>query len=682
MPRTPAPPSRDSTGAGGRRGGPPVRPSGDSPLRTVAPMAGSPGPTAAAPDPSISGPDPSASATDASGIRITAGDQVRVTGAAEIPPHPGSTPAALLWRGALTLLGLGALITYAFSSSALHKQVAAAILAASFTAAITILLTDRREEARRTAMIAREHELRLRERQLVHAQHALERERSRVALFQRAAEGLRGQREIGAIAIAGLELITTASAADCGAIYLRPDDRDDFQLAGVRGIAPERVPAPNKFATHSAGREALGGLRAMATTHGPSGVHHDQGHRIRVESFIPIVRRGRAIGLVWTARTQGQPFSVPELATAGGIADLVAAEITGASALARAIDAARISQIMIEHAPDPVALFSASGKVLVENPPMALLRGKALAVDVPETMRQGELRDEIITDAGRRVLTRYATPVTDGEGRPVGRLVALRDVTAEREADRLKDEFFALVSHELRTPLTSMLGYLELVRDEVLSDDALDFIDVIERNAHRLQRVVGDLLFVARFEAGHIPILEGELDLRTLCDEAIAAALPAADRAGVHIQLDADRTAVLSADRDRLGQTLDNLVNNAIKFTPQGGNVTLRLRDQGHSVVAEVIDSGEGIDPDEIDNIFKRFYRSGRVVRRAVPGAGLGLTIVRSIVEAHGGTVRVTSRLGRGSTFTVTLPRERGDRSTSNVPILDAATGAEPPPQA
>lgn len=669
----PHPSPTPSSLGGGRRTAPPLRHPGQDPAAAVPPAAAAPPRPAAAPV------DPAAPSPDAgNGFTITS-DAVRPNepaGSAR-PSTVGSLPP-LVVRAVLVAVAIAAVVGWVLSDDAFGKQLAVAALAAAATVAITSALTDRREDARRTAMIGREHELRLRERQLVHAQHALERERSRVALFQRAAEGLRGQREIAAIATAGLELITTASAADCGAIYLRPDDRDDFQLAGVRGITPERVPHPNKFATHSAGREALGGLRAMATTHGPSGVVHELGHRIRVESFIPIVRRGRAIGLVWTARTEGQPFSVPELATAGGIADLVAAEITGASALARAIDAARISQIMIEHAPDPVALFSASGKVLVENPPMAMLRAKALAVDVPETMRQGEIRDEIVTDAGRRVLTRYATPVTDGEGRPIGRLVALRDVTAEREADRLKDEFFALVSHELRTPLTSMLGYLELVRDENLSEDGLEFIDVIERNAHRLQRVVGDLLFVARFEAGHIPILVGQLDVRTLCDEALAAALPAAERASVQLHLDADRSALLDADRDRLGQTLDNLVNNAIKFTPEGGDVTIRLRDRGDSVVFEVQDSGEGIDPDEIDNVFKRFYRSNRVVRRAVPGAGLGLTIVRSIVEAHGGTIRVTSRLGRGSTFTVTLPRER-DRSAAGVPVYDAVQAAEPP---
>lgn len=593
--------------------------------------------------------------------------------AAGVPSRPGTTVLALAWRGLLTLVGIGALITWVLAKSEGIEQLAVAVLACAFTAAVTVVLTDRREEARRTAMIAHEHELKLRERQLVHAQQALERERSRVALFQRAAEGLRGKREIGAISVAGLELISTASGADCGAIYLRPDDRDTFTLTAARGIDAARVPSPQSFGTHNAGREALGSLRAMATTHGPSRVVHESGQRIRVEGFIPIVRHGRAIGMVWTSRLQEAAFSVPELATAGGIADLVAAEITGASALARAIDAARISQIMIEHSPDPVALFSAAGKVLIENPPMALLRGKALPVDVPDTMRQGEMRDEIVTDAGRRVLTRYATPVTDGEGRPIGRLVALRDITAEREADRLKDEFFALVSHELRTPLTSMLGYLDLVRDEELSEDATEFIDVIERNAQRLQRVVGDLLFVARFEAGHIPILVSHLDVRTLCDEAIAAALPAADRANVTLSLDADRTALLDADSDRLGQTLDNLVNNAIKFTPEGGNVTLRLRDRGDAIIVEVEDSGEGIDPDEVENIFKRFYRSGRVVRRAVPGAGLGLTIVRSIVEAHGGTIRVASRLGKGSTFTVHLPRER-ELGANGVPIYDAAT--------
>ena len=648
MSRKPKPQHPASAATAGRRQPPPSTPARAAPVRADAP-------------PLPPGPD--------------ADDAIDGT---PIPPRPGSTALSMLQRVALSLIALGALGAWIALDGALEDQLAIAVLAAAFTAALTMVVTDRREEARRSGMIAREHELRLRERQLEHAQHSLERERSRVALFQRAAEGLRGQREIGAIASAGLELTVSASSADCGAIYLRPDDRDDFHLLGVRGIARERAPDPKRFASHGAGRDALAKLRPMATAHGPSGVQHELGQRIRVEAFVPIVRRGRAIGLVWTARIAEQPFSVPELATAGGIADLVAAEITGASALARAIDSARISQILIEHSPDPVALFSPSGQVLVENPPMALLRGKALAVDVPDTMRLGELRDEVVTDAGRRIFTRYATPVTDGEGRAIGRLVALRDVTAEREAERLKDEFFALVSHELRTPLTSMLGYLDLVRDEALSPDALDFIEIIERNANRLQRVVGDLLFVARFDAGHIPILEGELDVRRLCDEALEAARPAADAAGVLLLLDADRSAVMQGDRDRLGQTLDNLVNNAIKFTPSGGEVTLRLRDRGDSVVIDVIDSGEGIDPDEIGNIFKRFYRSGRVIRRAVPGAGLGLTIVQSIVEAHGGTVRVSSRLGRGSTFTVTLPRER-DRTAAAVPVYDLADAAEPP---
>jgi len=333
-------------------------------------------------------------------------------------------------------------------------------------------------------------------------------------------------------------------------------------------------------------------------------------------------------------------------------------------------------QILIEHAPDPVALFSPTGKVLVENPPMALLRGKALAVDVPASMQSQELRDEIVTDGGRKVLTRYASPVTDNDGRPIGRLVALRDVTAEREADRLKDEFFALVSHELRTPLTSMLGYLELIRDEPMTEDATEFIDVIERNAGRLQRVVGDLLFVARFEAGHIPLLTGEVDVRQLCEQAIEAALPAAERAEVTLRFEGGRPAPITADRDRIGQTIDNLVGNAIKFTPRDGNVLVSLREEDGVPTISVTDSGEGIDPDEQARIFDRFYRSGRAVKKATPGAGLGLTIVRSIVEAHGGSVSVSSRLGRGSTFTVRLPRVP-------IPVLtpDDATREEPAPR-
>jgi signal transduction histidine kinase len=250
--------------------------------------------------------------------------------------------------------------------------------------------------------------------------------------------------------------------------------------------------------------------------------------------------------------------------------------------------------------------------------------------------------------------------VHDGRGRLIGRLLVLREVTGEREAERAKDEFFALVSHELRTPLTAILGYVELLLGE---EDAGDgerdrHLEVIERNARRLLRLVGDLLFAAQVEAGSLLLEPGSVDLPELVRESIAPAQPLARQHGIELHAEVEPLARCRGDRDRLAQVLDNLISNALKFTPPGGRVTVRLAsDQGAALLA-VRDSGLGIPPEEIPRLFDRFYRATNATARAVPGAGLGLTIVRAIVEGHDGVVQVESQLGSGTTVTIRLPLE------------------------
>ena len=230
-----------------------------------------------------------------------------------------------------------------------------------------------------------------------------------------------------------------------------------------------------------------------------------------------------------------------------------------------------------------------------------------------------------------------------------------------QEGERLKDEFFALVSHELRTPLTSIIGYLELVLDddEELSEEARRFLEVVERNAKRLLRLVGDMLFVAQVEAGRLTLESSAVDLDRVAAESVEAARPAAERAGVALTLDAEPVRPILGDRDRLGQMLDNLISNALKFTPDGGtvNVTMTSAPEGASV--EVSDTGMGIPDAEQQQLFERFFRASSATSNAVPGAGLGLTIVKTIVEAHGGTVRLTSTEGTGTTVHVDLPYDR-----------------------
>jgi signal transduction histidine kinase len=290
--------------------------------------------------------------------------------------------------------------------------------------------------------------------------------------------------------------------------------------------------------------------------------------------------------------------------------------------------------------------------------------GQRTNVSVLGAHRSGEVRDELELLETGRTFARYTAPVRDGGGAMIGRLTVLREITGEREAERLKDEFFALVSHELRTPLTSIIGYLELVLDEV--DDAVApeqrrYLEVVQRNATRLLRLVGDLLFVAQVEAGKLSLDPGTVSLPQLVEEAVEAARPRAESRSIALRTEVEPVGETSGDRDRLGQVLDNLVTNALKFTPERGAVTVRLRRNGHGIALEVADNGMGIPAAEQHHLFERFFRASTATAQAVPGVGLGLTIVKAIVEAHGGHISVESEPQVGTTFRVELPLRAPD---------------------
>jgi PAS domain S-box-containing protein len=245
------------------------------------------------------------------------------------------------------------------------------------------------------------------------------------------------------------------------------------------------------------------------------------------------------------------------------------------------------------------------------------------------------------------------------------------DVTARREAelelerqndqlrqfDRLKDEFIALVSHELRTPLTSIRGYLELItEDKNLTAEQTRFLDTIDRNAQRLQRVVGDLLFVAQVEAGKLSLEDGDVDLNTVAEEAVQAAQPSAAAKSITLVVDLGEPPAIRGDRARLAQVLDNFISNAVKFTPTGGHVTVATRVLPGEVEIVVSDDGMGIPANELPLLFQRFFRAEQATAGAIPGTGLGLAIAKAIVTGHGGRIRVESDCDRGTTFRIILP--------------------------
>jgi signal transduction histidine kinase len=225
-----------------------------------------------------------------------------------------------------------------------------------------------------------------------------------------------------------------------------------------------------------------------------------------------------------------------------------------------------------------------------------------------------------------------------------------------REVDRLKDEFVSGVSHELRTPLTSITGYVELLLEDIETPLHRKQLEIVDRNAERLLALVDDLLFAARLQDHRLELERLPLDLRALVEESVAAARPRAEAADVQVSVAAGGEAPIKGERVRLGQVLDNLISNAIKFTPGGGRVDVSIAPRDGTVCLEVTDTGIGIPEEERARLFERFYRSQSALERQIQGTGLGLYVSKAIVEAHGGRIAVRSGEGQGTTFIVELP--------------------------
>jgi signal transduction histidine kinase len=252
------------------------------------------------------------------------------------------------------------------------------------------------------------------------------------------------------------------------------------------------------------------------------------------------------------------------------------------------------------------------------------------------------------------------TTVAAITGLMVQRLVTETRNQNERllELDHLKDEFVATASHELRTPLTSLSGYLEMSLDPAegaLTPTRENHLRIAQRNAGRLTLLVDQLLFLARADSHPLELRREPVDLAELLAEAAETAGPAAAAKNIVLEVEAERQQALG-DRPQLVRVVDNLVTNAVKFTPEGGSVRLTARGEGDAAVLEVTDTGVGVPAADRRDLFNRFFRGRNAVEGAVPGSGLGLAISQVIAEAHGSTIEVESTPGTGSTFRLALP--------------------------
>jgi PAS domain S-box-containing protein len=245
-----------------------------------------------------------------------------------------------------------------------------------------------------------------------------------------------------------------------------------------------------------------------------------------------------------------------------------------------------------------------------------------------------------------------------------------------RKLDEARNQFLAIVSHELRTPLTSILSFSELIRGEAegLTPEGVRFLDIIERNADRLHRLVGDLLMLDRLDAGALPLDLAPVSVAELTSEAVGSAAAGAAKQGVTIGVTSGTGPAVQGDLRRLMQVFDNLIANAIKFSHRNGHVHVTATFDGGRWRIDVADDGIGIPPEEVGQLFTRFVRASNARTAGLPGTGLGLSIVKVLVEMHGGHVEAASTLGHGSIFSVYLPAATGPAASEGAASEGAAS--------
>lgn len=279
--------------------------------------------------------------------------------------------------------------------------------------------------------------------------------------------------------------------------------------------------------------------------------------------------------------------------------------------------------------------------------------------EVVEALRSSREQDQpqtrVVQRAGNEWLQVSIAPIVGGGGWSA--LVVIHNVSDVRRMEQVRREFIANVSHELRTPLAGIKSVLDTLEGGAISDEptAREFLERADREVDRLVRMVEELLELSRIESGEVPIARERVDINEVISDTMRRLSHTAEQNGVSLKLEnGAEPATVTGDADRLERVVVNLVGNAIKFTPEGGSVTVAKTVADGMVSVRVCDTGVGIDPDDLPRVFERFYKADRSRRGG--GTGLGLAVVKHTIEAHGGTVGVESAPGRGSTFWFQVP--------------------------
>jgi two-component system, OmpR family, phosphate regulon sensor histidine kinase PhoR len=336
-------------------------------------------------------------------------------------------------------------------------------------------------------------------------------------------------------------------------------------------------------------------------------------------------------------------------------------------------------QEMISSIREGVVVIEKDGRIFASNPAARTLFGggggiesrllKEVVTDeavhdaLQNALAKGEstqTKIEISVRNDHRVYDLRAAPLSFAEKKEQTLAMGIfYDITRLERLEKVRQEFLSNVSHELRTPLTSILAFVETLDDGALEDKENNrrFLAVIRRNAERMHHLIDDVLELSLIEAGKVSVTPAKVRLAELVDEAWSSVAKRAQKRGVTFENKVPKNTTVFADSRRLEQILINLLSNAVKFNREKGTVSVSHQKKDDSDQIQVTDTGDGISPEHLPRIFERFYRTDTARSRELGGTGLGLAIVKHLARLHSGEVTVISSIGKGSTFTVSLPQ-------------------------
>ena len=394
------------------------------------------------------------------------------------------------------------------------------------------------------------------------------------------------------------------------------------------------------------------------------------------------------VGVIYVLRSEGTAFTVTDRRTLSSFAGQAAIAVHNARLYQQIMREKQRLDAIIENSGDGVMLLDPQRRITVYN------RALTIMTNIPAEEAIGRLYSEVLTlrdhhtgevtpeltcpldrcEEGERlyvegdhvrdddiVVTMGITysPLFDSEGQLVNIIANVRDITRFREAEEMKSTFISVISHELKTPVALIKGYAGTLRREDAHWDeetVRESVAVIEEEADRLTQLIDNLLDASRLQAGQMELNRGDVRLDRLAERIVTKLQPQAE--GHTLELSFPGTfPPIRADEERLTQVLTNLISNAVKYSPEGGRILISGRYDHEQVYIAVTDEGIGIPAGEQERIFDRFYRVDSALTRRTQGAGLGLYLVKSVIDAHGGRIWVSSSPGKGSTFVFTLPR-------------------------